>query len=536
MERRRRRIIPSLLTLALLLVAAVIKLFQLNVTDASTIPSPVKSLSRNSTASFTKFWQKLEGRGPMLSITLRDPTTMTVGSSGSDSSSKSYLMNKMQQHRDATSSSAQRRMPEVDDGTFGISSKLAALFHITPSTAVTSGQGYVESQFADGYMMDGGEVLLGPPSETAGEETAIGGLFPLSGLVGGWTKWSRNWLECISNVHPEIRYEVMTRRPSSTNNDADAAGDTIPFPSLPWLSSASCRMAWCPFTVAGEDYGINRNLSPQYFCCGAKLSLPRISNIWKRFSSDKQMRFKARDLDVGLAYRDSRSSSGGTVELLLGRTRPGLPPPNFYGSAARIKSFLKSDQYRRNNHLLIRLAASGDEGAKINSRVQYARASFRLSTPSFLRFRNKRGKGVNVMPSYDFITGKARCVLSGDVGSTGRTRAVLRLDNDDSTLTLVKALDGNKIIAPTISLQSGKIVYDYHLDLGCDETSSPRKVGSSIRAHVDPANGVILKWTDSIPGGRTGGSCWVTECRIPLGVTAFGPLRADVRVGRRWVM
>ena len=123
----------------------------------------------------------------MLSITLRDPTTMTVGSSGSDSSSKSYLMNKMQQHRDATSSSAQRRMPEVDDGTFGISSKLAALFHITPSTAVTSGQGYVESQFADGYMMDGGEVLLGPPSETAGEETAIGGLFPLSGLVGGCT-------------------------------------------------------------------------------------------------------------------------------------------------------------------------------------------------------------------------------------------------------------------------------------------------------------------------------------------------------------
>jgi len=469
-----------------LLVAAVIHVA--HASTASQIP-PAKTTFRNDTMpSYTTFLDKFEARGPTLTVTLRDPSsTALIGSSGSDRNSKSNLMSKMQQYRDA-----QRRMPEDDDGTFGISSRLAALFHITPSTAVANGQSnMVSQQFADGYMMDDGEVLLSPPSETAVE--------------GG------------------VR-------------------DTKPFSSLPWLSSASCEIAWRPFPVrkAGEEHGIN---SPHYFRTVASLSLPRISNLWKSFTSDKQVRLKARDLDVGITYRDGISSSSGrvpTVELLLGRTRPSLPPPNFFGSTARIKSILKSDKYRRNNHLMVRLATGGENGAQIGSNiatVEYIRASLRLSTPSFLRrFRNNRGKGVTVMPSYDFKESKARCVLSGDVGSTGRTRAVLRLDVDESTLTLVRALDGNKVIAPTISLQSGKIVYDYHLDLDGDESStSQRKVGSSLRAHVDPSKGVILKWTDGIPGGA-GGSCWVTECRVPLGETASGPLAADVRVGRRWVM
>lgn len=538
-ERRRQRS-PSLLSFTLLLVA-VIKC-QHYVAHASTAnPSlsatPATATIRNDTTpAHTSFLDKFESRGPTLTVTLRDPsTTALIGSSsGSDRNSKSNLISKLQQYRDA-----QRQVPEAD-GTFGISSKLAALFHITPSTAVISGQNNMASkQFADGYMLDGGEVLLGPPSETAREGVlTTGNLFPLSGLVGGLTKWSRHWSECLSNVHPEMRYEIMTRQSLSSTNDAGGSA-TKPFSSLPWLSSASCGIAWRPFPVrkSAEEHGIN---SPHYFRCCASLSLPRISNLWKIFTSDKQVRLKARDLDVGLTYRDdSISSSTGmpAVEILFGRTRPSLPPPNFCGSTARIKSILKSDKYRRNNHLMVRLATGDEKGRKSGSTIEYTRFSLRLSTPSFLRrFRNKRGKGVTVMPSYDFIEGKARCVLSGDVGSTGRTRAVLRLDVDDSTLTLVRALEGNKIIAPTISLQSGKIVYDYHIDLEDGESpTSHQKVGSSLRAHVDPSKGVILKWTDGIPGG-SGGSCWVTECRVPLGVTAAGPLSADVRVGRRWVM
>ncbi len=97
-----------------------------------------------------------------------------------------------------------------------------------------------------------------------------------------------------------------------------------------------------------------------------------------------------------------------------------------------------------------------------------------------------------------------------------------------------------KIIAPTISLNSGKIVYDYYLDLDDSNTlrTTTRKVNSSIRAHVDPTKGITLKWTDGIKGGGgvSEGSCWVSECRIPLGTTGSGPLAADVRIGRRWVI
>lgn len=505
-------------------------------TPSLSVASATTTIHNDTAPPHTSFLDKFETSGPTLTVTLRDPsTTALIGSSsGSERNSKSNLISKLQQYRDA-----QRRLPEADDGTFGISSKLAALFHITPSTAVINGQNNMASkQFADGYMLDDGEVVLGPPSETAREGLlTTGNLFPLTGLVGGLTKWTRNWSECLSNVHPEMRYEIMTRQPLSTTNDAGVSA-AKPFSSLPWLSSISCGIAWSPFPLrkAGEEHVIN---SPHYFRCCASLSLPRISNLWKTFTSDKQVRLKARDLDVGLTYRTIGSSTGmPAVEILLGRTRPSLPPPNFCGSTARIKSILKSDKYRRNNHLMVRLATGDEKGRKPGSKIEYTRASLRLSTPSFLRrFRNKRGKGVTVMPSYDFMEGKARCVLSGDVGSTGRTRAVLRLDVDDSTLTLVRALDGNKIIAPTISLQSGKIVYDYHIDLEGSESSSTsdQKVGSSLRAHVDPSKGVILKWTDGIPGG-SGGSCWVTECRVPLGVTASGPLAADVRVGRRWVM
>jgi len=213
-----------------------------------------------------------------------------------------------------------------------------------------------------------------------------------------------------------------------------------------------------------------------------------------------------------------------------------------------------------NNHVLVRLAnlnrrnkpstnhnASPNLRNSLLSSIQYAKASFRLPTPFF--WPSKR---VLVSPSFDFGTGEGRCVFSGDVGKSGRTRAVLRLSEDDSTLTFVRALDDSKVIAPTISLNSGKIVYDYYLNLdnvGRSKRSHDRhdgscgRVDSSIRAHVDPTEGILLKWTDSIHGrdggvaGGRDGSCWVAECRIPLGTTAPGsPLAADVRVGRRWVV
>lgn len=83
-----------------------------------------------------------------------------------------------------------------------------------------------------------------------------------------------------------------------------------------------------------------------------------------------------------------------------------------------------------------------------------------------------------------------------------------------------------KIIAPTISLQTGKIVYDWHVGLNNK---------SSVRAHVDPTNVIRVVWTDSIPG-RAAGNCWITEMKIPLDTSAPGSRMGDIRVGRRWVV
>ncbi len=108
-----------------------------------------------------------------------------------------------------------------------------------------------------------------------------------------------------------------------------------------------------------------------------------------------------------------------------------------------------------------------------------------------------------------------------------------------------------KIIAPTISLQTGKIVYDWYLSLDdCNIPSSSsntnpvnnNRSNSSIRAHVDPTKGIRVIWTDGMPGRinqGARGSCWVTDVRIPLGVVASGRGilgAADIRVGRRWVL
>ena len=69
-----------------------------------------------------------------------------------------------------------------------------------------------------------------------------------------------------------------------------------------------------------------------------------------------------------------------------------------------------------------------------------------------------------------------------------------------------------------------------------DEHKSQRKAQSYIQAHVDPTKEIRVRWVDGIPS-KSGESCWVTQCRVPLGTTPPGnPIAADVRVGRRWVI
>mmetsp|Transcript_40588 Transcript_40588/g.71371 ORF Transcript_40588/g.71371 Transcript_40588/m.71371 type:complete len:620 (-) Transcript_40588:227-2086(-) len=557
---------------------------------SSTASSPASTSTSNERHrnQILSFFHKFESHGPTLTLTLRNPSRTTLlggGGGGADKSSNAWSKLWAPSGRGRDTVDASPKPPPMvasDDGTFGLSSKLGALFHISSSSSTTnngqttsSSPTSTTSQFADGYMLDDGEIFLDPPSAASGSSSSSRGLFSIremgSGILsGGWGS-SKSWSECAQNVHPELRYEMKTKEQHSSSNDD--GGDTRPFPAtIPWLSGISCGMIWTPFPTYKpgypEGYGHKLMSVPHYIRCGARLSLPRFSTTVRNFrftsrgisnsftmenndgSSSNNNRSTKKDLDLGVTYRDSlyRPDSG-TLELLVGRSSPSLPPPKSNEIDNR-QSLLPSDKYRRRNHLLVRLA-TGHKGKptdstpsnqkSILSSIEYAKGSFRMPTPFFLRNNNNNTNGgISVSPSFDFVEGTARCVFSGDVGSSGRTRAVLRLDVEDSTLTLVRALDDSKIIAPTISLNSGKIVYDYYLNLDGQHESHDRKANSSIRAHVDPTKGILLKWTDGIRGGTRsgsgGGSCWVTECRIPLGTTAAGPLAADVRVGRRWVI
>jgi len=515
------------------------------------------------------FFNKFETRGPSLTLTLRDPSTVTLLSGSSSSSSITSKL--WTSKRDVVAS---KKAPAVqvdnDDGTFGIYSKLATIFHITPTS--NNGQPLQSSskptQFADGYMLDDGEIFLDPPTSTSSNGKSSRGLFSIRKM--GNSILGNGWGRSLENVHPEIQYELKTREQQSTTSNGDEEiVDTRPFPdSAPWLTGISCGVIWSPFPIYKTGYpeGCGHKLLsvPHYVRCGAKLSLPRVSSLvrqaWRQSvgvirgkSADQQhlqqpFRATTRELNLGITYQENPyHTETGTLEFLLGRSRSSIPP------SAKLSTMKKSllsddDKYRRNNHLLVRLATgrsdkNNNKATTIRntlSAIEYIKGSFRMPTPSFMRNKGAtrvlRGKGVSVSPSFDFVEGIPRCTVSGDVGKSGRTRAVLRVDVDDSTLTVVRALNENKIIAPTISLNSGKIVYDYYFNLDGASSSKEayRKVDSSLRAHVDPTKGIILKWTDGIKGGQ--GSCWVTECRVPLGTSAPGPLAADVRVGRRWVI
>ncbi|KAL3823623.1 hypothetical protein ACHAXA_005604 [Cyclostephanos tholiformis] len=521
----------------------------------------------------SSFLDKFEVCGPTLTLVLRDPSTAILLPAPPRGG---WAMSASERHR-------RRPPPENDDsrddGMFGLSSKVAALFHIgtTSGQALSTSSSSGASNYPNGYLRDDDGGVISNPSCDSTTSPEAAGLFSLRDARGFLSEGTGAWGESLSRyaraVHPELRFGMTTR------NDG---GDVPPFPAAaPWITGASCEATWSPFPIHEFDkdggYGHEMMSAPRVVRVGARVSVPRVASLasmmtsrWlpRRSTSDILGRsgtttkvnddgdvatttttiattngvdkMARKELDVGIAYRRGRRRAhlgGGTLEFVLGGIGSDLPP----SAATRSNEAKKSTT--NNNHLLVRLAVGRGVGTKVTmgDSIEFVRGSFGLPNPLFFL----RGRGMSVMPSYDFVEKSARCVLSTDVGSTGRTRAVLRLDADDSTLTVVRALDERrvffKIIAPTISLNSGKIVYDYFVNLDGRRRHDPgdgrkKRVNSSIRAHVDPTRGIILKWTDGIVGGGGGGSCWVTECRVPLGTSGPGPLATDVRVGRRWVI
>lgn len=369
------------------------------------------SLDDESIANLSRF----ETYGPTMTITLRDPIT---------SSRSSRKIKPISTSKALVSS---ENSMSIDSQFEGLAAKLAARFHISSETSSSVEPKQTPPQFINGYMLDGGNVMLGPPSDSKHDQPAKQ-FFPLLGGLGSVPRWS----DCVKSIQPELAYEVRSR---ATSNNIE---DTRPFPgTLPWVNAVSCGLKWRPFPTykPGEGYGHKLMSAPHYVRCGASISFPRVSKIlrpWKSAGGDELScndLSRKRSLDMDLTYLDDSSRKGGRVEVLLGKSSPHLRP----------QSSDQTQYSRRNNHVLACFATGkGSSQPSLSSSIEYIRGSIYVPLPAFL---HKRSKGLSLSPSYDFIEGKARLCASGDVGTAGRTSAVLRLDSDDSTLTLVRALD-----------------------------------------------------------------------------------------------
>jgi len=125
---------------------------------------------------------------------------------------------------------------------------------------------------------------------------------------------------------------------------------------------------------------------------------------------------------------------------------------------------------------------------------------------------------VRVTPSVDLASGQAACLLEATTGSQ-RTKAVLNLEYDNPTLTVIHSLNERNTIAPEISLKYATILYQWNLSLD----------SGSIRTTVNPTSDVRVTWTDRSMNGK-----WVTDVRMPLAGTTLSALAADVRVRRQF--
>mmetsp|Transcript_17294 Transcript_17294/g.35548 ORF Transcript_17294/g.35548 Transcript_17294/m.35548 type:complete len:325 (-) Transcript_17294:751-1725(-) len=125
---------------------------------------------------------------------------------------------------------------------------------------------------------------------------------------------------------------------------------------------------------------------------------------------------------------------------------------------------------------------------------------------------------VRVTPSVDLAKGQASCLLEATTASQ-RTKAVLNLEADNPTLTVIHSLNERNTIAPEISLYDATILYQWNLLLD----------SGSIRTSVDPTSDVRVTWTDRSMNGK-----WITDVRVPLAGTTLSTLAADVRVRRQF--
>ena len=369
--------------------------------------------------------RKFDIYGPTMTLTLRDPIMPSRGN---------HLSRTVARSKKALASDD--KPMSIDSSFEGFAAKLAARFRISTASSTSTELSQAPPIFENGYMVEDGNIMLGPPSESYHDQSTKQ-FFP---LLGGLTSMVR-WSESIKNMQPELGYEIKSRTDSTYDKEI---GDMRPFPHhLPFVNAVSCGIKWRPFPTykPGEGYGHKLLSSPHYVRLGSSIRLPPLARILRPWKSDATVDrsddniCSKKSLELDVTYRDDSNRKGGRVEVLLGKSLPHLHPQS-------------SERYRSNNHILACFATGRPSGqerdnseaqSSLESCIEYLRGSIHVPLPSFLH--KMCSEGVAVSPSYDFVDKKFRTVASGNVGTSGRSSAVLRLDPDDSTLTLVRRLD-----------------------------------------------------------------------------------------------
>ena len=364
--------------------------------------------------------QRFETYGPTFTVTLCDPVISLQSRPLSRAFSKSKAL------------ISSEKPLSIDSQFEGLAARLAARFRISSASSNSLEPEQNPTEYPNGYMLDGGSVMLGPPSECRYDQSTK----RVFSLISPMMRWS----DCIKNVQPEMAYEIRSRASSYDSEDDNVKVDTRPFPQkLPWINSVSCGLKWRCFPTykPEEEYGNKLMSVPHYVRCGASFSMPRVSKLLaslKRQSGGSKLTdamSNKRNLDLEVTYLDDAYRQGGHVEFLLGKS----------SSSRRPISTNQASHSRRNNHILARFATgmyNGKRNASLTSAIEYLRGSTYIPLPEFL---HKRCSGMSLATSYDFINRKPRVVVSTDVGVSGRTSAILRLDSNDSTLTVVRSLD-----------------------------------------------------------------------------------------------